>query len=90
MNGWIKKRRIKLTELSLSPRPSPLGSDDLLLAMGVLLGVDDPPGLFLTKMTSQQAWSSFRALFPAFITLKTQHAHTKMVKMQTGLEHSEA
>ena len=58
-----------LTRLSRTPRPSPLGREDLLRAKGVRLGVEVSEGLLLITSTSQQAWSSFNVLFPALITL---------------------
>lgn len=60
---------VQLTLQSRGLRPSPFGREDLLRAREVRLGVEHPEGLRLTTSTSQQAWSSFNALFPALITL---------------------
>lgn len=58
-----------LTEFSFNCRPSPLGSDDLLLEF--LFGVEVMvPAFFFTVSTSQLAWSSLCVLFPALITLE--------------------
>lgn len=79
MGCWDKVQKNKrglLTEFSFSPKPSPLGSEDLLLEVGVLLGVLDTPGFLFTTTTSQQAWSSFRVLFPALMTLLATITYT--------------
>lgn len=68
-----------------SPRPSPLGKELRLLAVGVLLGVEGGQqliGLLLATTTSQQAWSSFSALLPALITLKDGAQCTGLVILQ--------
>lgn len=59
-----------LTEFSFSCSPSPLGSEDRLLAE-FLFGVEVmAPAFFFTVSTSQLAWSSLCVLFPALITLE--------------------
>lgn len=74
-SGGIRDYGVVLTAHSLRPGPSPLGREDRLQVVGVWLGVEGAGRLFRAT-TSQQAWSSFRALFPALITLnKAQHSH---------------
>ena len=59
-----------LTEFSFSCSPSPLGSEDRLLAE-FLFGVEVmAPAFFFTVSTSQLAWSSLCVLFPALMTLE--------------------
>lgn len=59
-----------LTEFSFSCSPSPLGSEERLLAE-FLFGVEVmAPAFFFTVSTSQLAWSSLCVLFPALITLE--------------------
>jgi hypothetical protein len=65
-SGWSG-----LTRLSWRPRPSPFGREDLRRDVGVRLAPAPlAGGLGLTVSTSQHAWSSFRELFPALITLE--------------------
>lgn len=74
----LTRYRSRLTELSFSWRPSPLGSDDLRFVEEFLFGVElAPPAFFLTKRTSQLAWSSLCVLFPAFITLRKNKRENK-------------
>lgn len=60
---------VSLTEQLGGSTPSPLGRDDLRRVMGIWLDVGFPPGFLLITSTSQRAWSSFNALFPALIAL---------------------
>lgn len=81
----LTRYRSLLTELSLSWRPSPLGNEDLRFVEEFLFGVELlPPAFFLTKRTSQLAWSSLCVLFPAFITLRKK-AKQKKKKTVTRL-----